>query len=49
MPKSRVYITLPKDIVDWVDKQVETRRFANRSHAIEIALMKLIETEEKKE
>jgi len=30
-----VSITLPKDLVEWLDKQVEGRLYYNRSHAIE--------------
>ena len=37
---SKVYIAgrIPKNLVEWVDKMVEKRIFANRSHAIEYAI-----------
>mgnify|MGYP001026922290 CR=1 FL=1 len=45
--KSKMSVTVEKSIVDWIDKQVETQRFRNRSHAVEVALMKFIESEKK--
>lgn len=47
MPKIRVYVTMREDLVKWVDQQVEKLRFANRSHALEYAISKLIESEKK--
>jgi len=47
MPKIRVYVTIREDLVKWIDEQVQKLRFANRSHAIEYAIAKLIETEKK--
>jgi len=49
MPKIRVYVTIREDLVKWIDEQVQKLRFANRSHAIEYAIAKLIETEKEKE
>jgi Arc/MetJ-type ribon-helix-helix transcriptional regulator len=46
--KSKISVTVDKHIVEWMDKQVETQRFRNRSHAVEVALMRFIETEKKK-
>jgi len=46
--KSKISVTVNKQIVDWIDKQVETQRFRNRSHAVEVALMKFIDAEKKK-
>lgn len=46
--KSKISVTVDKEIVEWMDKQVETQRFRNRSHAVEVALMRFIETEKKK-
>lgn len=45
--KSKISVTVDKKIVDWVDAQVKTQRFRNRSHAVELALMKFIETEKR--
>ena len=48
MPKVRLQITMREDLVKWIDEQVKKLRFASRSHAIEYAIAKLIESEEKK-
>jgi len=40
MVKERISITLPKYCVEWLDKQVETRTYATRSHAIELLIIK---------
>lgn len=46
--KSKISVTVDKKIVDWIDEQVKTQRFRNRSHAVELALMEFIKTEKKK-
>ena len=47
MPKIPISVTVEKKYVEWVDKQIETLRFRNRSHAVEYALAKLIELDKK--
>ena len=47
MPKVRLQVTIREDLVKWIDEQVQKLRFASRSHAIEYAIAKLIESEEK--
>ncbi len=47
MPKQKVTITIEKRLLDWTDKQIESFRFRNRSHAFEYALAKLVENEKK--
>ena len=42
--KIKTSIALDEDIVKWIDKMVETKRFANRTHAIEYALTRLKES-----
>ena len=37
-------VALDEDLLLWIDKMVETKRFANRTHAIEYALQKLRES-----
>jgi len=49
MPRIRVFCTIREDVLKWVDRQVEKARFRNRSHAIEYALIKLMEEDKKKE
>jgi len=45
MPKVKISVTVEKRIVDWIDKEVRSLRFRNRSHAVEYALAKFIEKE----
>jgi Arc/MetJ-type ribon-helix-helix transcriptional regulator len=45
MAKIKTSIALGEDLLNWVDTQIEKRRFANRTHAIEYALQQLIESE----
>ena len=40
MPRIRVSITLPQEGLDWIDQQVEDRVYHNRSHAIEVLILK---------
>jgi Arc/MetJ-type ribon-helix-helix transcriptional regulator len=47
MPKIPISVTVEKKYVEWVDKQTESLRFRNRSHAVEYALAKLIEFDKK--
>jgi Arc/MetJ-type ribon-helix-helix transcriptional regulator len=47
MPKVRIQVTIRDDIVKWMDKQVETRKYASRSHAIEYAVLQLIQDEKR--
>ena len=46
--KAKISVTVDKKIVDWIDERVKTQRFRNRSHAVELALMKFIESDKKK-
>jgi Arc/MetJ-type ribon-helix-helix transcriptional regulator len=48
MPKVRVGLTLPEDLVRWLDEEVKTRVYADRSHAVEVAVLTLKEKTEKK-
>lgn len=48
MAKTRCQVTLRKEIVEWVDKEVEKLRFASRSHAVEYALLQLMKQEKEK-
>jgi Arc/MetJ-type ribon-helix-helix transcriptional regulator len=38
MAKIKTSIALDEDLLKWMDIQIEKRRFANRTHAIEFAL-----------
>jgi Arc/MetJ-type ribon-helix-helix transcriptional regulator len=46
--KSKMSVSVDKRIVEWIDDQVETQRFRNRSHAVEVALTKFIDSEKRK-
>jgi len=41
--KVKTSIALDKDLLEWIDKMISTKKFANRTHAIEYALQKLRE------
>jgi Arc/MetJ-type ribon-helix-helix transcriptional regulator len=43
MAKVRLQVTVREDIVKWIDEQVKNLRFATRSHAIEYAVLQLME------
>jgi Arc/MetJ-type ribon-helix-helix transcriptional regulator len=47
MAKQRLQVTVREDLVKWMDQQIETARFASRSHAIEYALTQLKESDKK--
>ena len=36
--KERITITLDKEILEWIDKNVESKVFANRSHGFEFLI-----------
>ena len=42
-----VSITLPKEVVEWLDHQVETRTYHNRSHAIEVIILEKMKEKRK--
>lgn len=37
-------VSLSEDIIEWIDKLIEKKRFASRSHAVKFALQRLKET-----
>ena len=41
MVRTPISVTLPKKCVDWLNEKVESRIYANRSHAIELLILKL--------
>jgi Arc/MetJ-type ribon-helix-helix transcriptional regulator len=42
-----ISVTLPKEIVEWLDRKVESRVYANRSHAIEVLILDVMKQEKK--
>ena len=47
MTKERITITIDKELLTWIDKNIKDKIFANRSHGFEF-LIKKAENEEKK-
>ncbi len=45
MGKLKTSVTLSKSLVDWIDKQIQSRRFASRSHAVEYCINKIMKEE----
>lgn len=43
--KTRISLRVDDELIDWVDQQVETKRFSNRSHALNYALYVLKQAE----
>jgi Arc/MetJ-type ribon-helix-helix transcriptional regulator len=43
--KTRVNVTLSNDILKWIDENIDSHRFASRSHALEFAVMSLKEAD----
>jgi Arc/MetJ-type ribon-helix-helix transcriptional regulator len=42
--KLKTSVALDEELLEWVDSLIETKRFANRTHAIEFALQRLRES-----
>ena len=47
MVRVPISITLPKECVEWIDRKVESRTYANRSHGIEVLILEAIKSEKK--
>jgi metal-responsive CopG/Arc/MetJ family transcriptional regulator len=43
--RQRVSITLPKECIDYLDKKIDKRTYANRSHAIEVLILEAMRKE----
>jgi Arc/MetJ-type ribon-helix-helix transcriptional regulator len=41
--KQSISVTVETELVEWIDAQVATQRYRNRSHLVELALMKFRE------
>jgi len=41
-------VTLPKDVVEWLQEQIKERRFSNLSHGLEYAVYQLMKKEKRK-
>lgn len=47
VPRIPISVTLPKECVAWLDKKVDSRTYANRSHAIEVLILAAMKQERK--
>lgn len=47
MVRERVSITLPKECINWLDRKIESRTYANRSHALEVLILEAMKNERK--
>jgi len=47
MKKQKLSIAIDQDLLDWIEAQIKTSRFANYSHAIQYSVRQLKENEEK--
>jgi Arc/MetJ-type ribon-helix-helix transcriptional regulator len=43
--KQSISVTLEKELIEWIDKQLATLRYRNRSHLVEVAITKFREAE----
>jgi len=43
LPRERITVTLPKDCLEWLDEQVKSRVYHNRSHAVEVVILKAMQ------
>ena len=46
--KERITITIDKDLLKWLDRNVEDKVFANRSHGFEFLIMQKKKHEDEK-
>jgi metal-responsive CopG/Arc/MetJ family transcriptional regulator len=47
MVRERLSITLPKECISWLDKQVGVRKYFSRSHALEVLILEAMESQKK--
>lgn len=47
MTRKKRTVTLPDDVLEWIDKQIEVRRFSSLSHALEYCVYQQIQRERK--
>ncbi|MDD3710881.1 MAG: hypothetical protein PHH78_11270 [Methanothrix sp.] len=45
--KIKVTATMDPELVEWIDGQISTRRFASRSHALEVIVANAMDADEK--
>lgn len=48
MTRKKRTVTLPDDVLEWIDKQIEVRRFSGLSHALEYCVYQQIQREKER-
>lgn len=43
--KERITITLDKDLLNWIDKKIDDKTFANRSHGFEYVIKRAMDND----
>jgi len=43
--KERITVTIDKELLDWLDKKINDKIFANRSHGLEFLIKRKMEGE----
>ena len=46
--KERITVTIDKELLEWIDKRIKDKTFANRSHGFEFLIKKKMIAEDKK-
>lgn len=46
--KKKTSVTLDNSVLEWIEKEIRSKRFRSVSHAVEFALYKLIQQEKEK-
>lgn len=47
--RGKISVTIPRELIEWIDEMVEKRVFANRSHAVEVCILNYQKTGDKKD
>lgn len=43
--KERITVTIDQELLDWLDKKIKAKVFANRSHGLEFLIKRRMEEE----
>jgi metal-responsive CopG/Arc/MetJ family transcriptional regulator len=46
--KERITVTIDKELLEWIDKRIKDKTFANRSHGFEFLIKKKMMEADKK-
>ena len=46
--REKLTVTVPQDLIDWLDEMVRERTFANRSHGTELCIRAMREAQERR-